>query len=599
MASSSFFDGSRENPAILAESDSNEERSPSNLAVDSRDYTAIIPESHEPAEVDASSSSIAAGSRDDPEAIPEPDRDGDGEGVATVSGVSETILGFRKRNEEEERRQEEMRRRWVELNAKRQKTMNYELARSYALDLHSFEIPMIASRNQNKEDEEGEGVKGTSKFQEEIERRKRRKRRDLISSIASSSDVEMDLMVKRTPPLLTELCIRVLADNSDAIKSLHLVPDHLKKKLSNRVSDLSKLNTRFMQLLVQGSPYEISARNCVDFEEKDLTDILSECDGVSLKVLSLDLCGRAMTENSITEFLKGSPEGFPSLTTLSLQGSFCLTDNALALISRSAPLLQLINLSECSLFTSRAVEILADNFGSTLRGLNIGGCQGIKPSNVFKRSLSRFERLNSLSVAGLESVHDVVVEFLTSRGSNLTHLSLASCTEVTDVTILTIGRYCTKLESLDISELYELTDKSLKEITDGCRALNSINLARNRFSDGAVSVFLEVLGGSLNQLCLANVRDVGEDTAISLAKNCKMLLYLDLSWCRKITEEGLKRIMSRCWLLKSLKLFGWTQVRQEFLEELSRSQVNIVGLKMTSIFAHPDDSYPSVDAKFF
>lgn len=134
-----------------------------------------------------------------------------------------------------------------------------------------------------------------------------------------------------------------------------------------------------------------------------------------------------MTENAITEFLKYSPNGFPSLTTLSLKGAFCLTDNALALISRSAPLLRFINLSECSFLTFHAVKILADNFGSTLRGLNIGGCQGIKPSNVFKSSLSKFTELNYLSVAGLEDIHDIVVDFLVYRGSILTDLSLASC----------------------------------------------------------------------------------------------------------------------------------------------------------------------------
>lgn len=134
-----------------------------------------------------------------------------------------------------------------------------------------------------------------------------------------------------------------------------------------------------------------------------------------------------MTENAITEFLNRSPNGFPSLTRLSLQGAFCLTDNALALVSRSAPLLRVINLCECSLLTFQAVKILADYFGSTLRGLNIGGCQGIKPCDVFRTSLSRFEKLSSLSVAGLEGIHDVVVEFFASRGCNLTDLSLASC----------------------------------------------------------------------------------------------------------------------------------------------------------------------------
>lgn len=146
------------------------------------------------------------------------------------------------------------------------------------------------------------------------------------------------------------------------------------------------------------------------------------------QVLILELCGRSITDNTINEFLKRSPNGFPSLTTLSLPGAFCLTDNALALISNSSPLLQFINLTDCSRLTFRAVEILADKFGSTLRGLSIGGCQGIKGSKVLSSSLDKFKKLNYLSVSGLEIVDDVVVKtFFMFRSSNLTDLSLATC----------------------------------------------------------------------------------------------------------------------------------------------------------------------------
>ncbi|CAH8304905.1 unnamed protein product [Eruca vesicaria subsp. sativa] len=124
------------------------------------------------------------------------------------------------------------------------------------------------------------------------------------------------------------------------------------------VSDLSRVDKGFVKLLVDDSRCEVFVKNCVDLEEEDLTKILSECDRASLKVLNLDLCGRAMTENAITEFLKLSPSGFPSLTRLSLQGTFCLTDNALALVSKSAPLLRVVNLFECSLLTFQAVCIL-------------------------------------------------------------------------------------------------------------------------------------------------------------------------------------------------------------------------------------------------
>ncbi|VVB16898.1 unnamed protein product [Arabis nemorensis] len=610
MSSSNFPDGSRENPAILPESD------PAEFLDGTLENPAIIPDSD-----------------DDDEEDPLPNFVGFDSLIHVIEAMrNEGLLGSRNEHEEnqnqrridEERRQREENLRRIdeerqreenlrekrrlegererEERAKRHKEDVYNKAKNFALELHNDLNPKNLQK-QSKEEEAvkvKEDAKGKSQFMEAKKGIDKRKEDSISSSTAKCREIGFKLLTERKAPSLMEMCIKVLAKNSESIMSLSLVPDHLKNKISNLVSNLSKIDARFMQLLVQDSPCEIFSRNCVDLLEKDLIQILSDCDRVSLKVLSLDLCGRAMTENAITEFLKrSSPYGFPALTTLSLKGAFGLTDNALALISRSAPLLRFINLSECSFLTSNAVKILADNFVSTLRGLNIGGCQGIKPSNVLKSSLSRFMNLNYLSVAGLERSHDVLVDFFISRGTNITDLSLASCNEVTDRTIWTIGRYCPHLEALDISDLDNLTDDSLEYITDGCRFLNSVKLTKNRFSDEAVAAFLEVRGGSLTQLCLNNVRDVGQDTAISLARNCKMLRHLDLSWCRKITEGELRLILSSCSLLRSLKLFGWTQVEDRFLEELSRSQVCITGLKMTSVFANLDDSFPSIDAKFF
>ncbi|KFK26357.1 hypothetical protein AALP_AA8G237900 [Arabis alpina] len=596
MNPSNFPDDSRENPSMIQESDP------------FIDYT--------------------IGSRENPEIIPDSDDDDAPpgfEGFRSMFRAMETMesqefLGFlnrdvedekqriRKRIEEEERVREENLRekrrleaveRIREESAKRHKEGVYRIAKKFAFELHS-ELKIKSLQKQSNEEEEvvKGGVKVKSLFKEAkevIDKRKEKKKK----SVGGSSEIGFSVVTERKAPSLMEMCTKVLAENSESIQSLHLVPDHLKTKLSSLVSDLSKIDARFMQLLIEDSPSEVFSKNCVDLLETDLVKLLCDCDRYNLKVLSLDLCGRAMTENAITEFLKHSPFGFPALTRLSLKGAFGLTDNALALIARSAPLLQFINLSECSFLTFNAVKILANYFGQTLRGLNIGGCQGIKACDVLKSSLLRFMNLNYLSVAGLERIHDILASFFASRGANLTDLSIASCYEVTDRTIWTIGKYCPHLEALDISDIDNLTDESLEHITDGCRYLNSVKLTKNRFSDEAVAAFLEVRGGSLNQLCLNHVRNVGQEAAISLAKNCKRLHHLDLSWCRKLTEGELRLILSSCSLLKSLKLFGWTHVKDEFLEELSRAEVCITGLKMTSIFANLDDSYPSVDAKFF
>lgn len=76
----------------------------------------------------------------------------------------------------------------------------------------------------------------------------------------------MNLTTERKAPTLVDMSARVLAENSEAIKSLNLVPDHLKKKISS------------------------FARNCVDLVEKDLINVLCDCDRSNLLVSPISIC---------------------------------------------------------------------------------------------------------------------------------------------------------------------------------------------------------------------------------------------------------------------------------------------------------------------
>lgn len=61
-------------------------------------------------------------------------------------------------------------------------------------------------------------------------------------------------------------------------------------------------------------------------------------------------------------------------------------------------------------------------------------------------------------------------------------------------------------------------------------------------------------------LGLSDNFQVAQNTAVSLARLSRNLHYLDLSWCRNLTNEALGLIVDGCLSLKVLKLFGCTQV---------------------------------------
>uniref|UniRef100_A0A453SYC0 Uncharacterized protein n=1 Tax=Aegilops tauschii subsp. strangulata TaxID=200361 RepID=A0A453SYC0_AEGTS len=99
-------------------------------------------------------------------------------------------------------------------------------------------------------------------------------------------------------------------------------------------------------------------------------------------------------------------------------------------------------------------------------------------------------------------------------------------------------------------------------------------------SDEALSQFLEESGGCLTELSLNNIEKVGNLTARAIASKCSLRLeILDVSFCRGLTNEALGLIVDSCSSLRTLKLFGCTQITDIFLKGHSNSLVKIIGIE--------------------
>ncbi|CAL5421890.1 unnamed protein product [Camellia sinensis] len=428
-------------------------------------------------------------------------------------------------------------------------------------------------------------------------------------------------------PLLLDLSLEVLAKNAEAIVSLEHIPDALKHRLTDLLCDSRKMNIHALDLLVQGSPTEIRIKDCSWITEEQFTKRFGSFDPKNLKVdyisnlndscpakrvghlapqvlglvLQLDLCGQCLLGGNLVKTLARSPNSLPDLAIISLKGACRLTDIALKELLVSAPALQSINLSQCSLLSNTGIDILADSVGAILKELYIDNCQRID-AMLIAPVMKKFKHLEVLSVAGIQTVCD---EFLTDIipvcGRNLKELDLAGCLKLTDISTEVIGNTCPGMCSLNISNLHKLTDLSMQYLANGCQSIQTLKLRQNSFSDEAIAAFLEASGKSLKELSLNNVRKlqhqlcwlefkswkhVGPNTALSLAKCSKELLSLDLSWCRKITNEALGLIVDSCLSLKLLKIFGCTQIGDEFLYGHSNSLVQIIGCSMTPVLDH-------------
>ncbi|XP_058767818.1 DNA repair protein rhp7-like [Vicia villosa] len=411
--------------------------------------------------------------------------------------------------------------------------------------------------------------------------------KDLIDSIKwTSKRIGGKLEGKVSVPSLQELCIRILAKNVDAIVSLESVPDDLRHRLSQLLCDSRRINDHFFGLLVGGAPTEIRLRNCSWLSEDHFTKCFQASDTSNLVVLQLDLCGRCLPDYVVVATLARSPKQLPNLTSLSLRGACRLSDGGLRTLVSSTPTLRSINLSMCSLLTSASLYFLAETLKSLLKELYLDHCIGIDAALIVP-ALVEFEHLEVLSLAGIPTVCDTFVkDYIVARGHNMKELILKDCINLTDASIKVIAEYCPGICELDLSNVCKLTDVSMGYLTNGCRALHTLKLCRNSFSDEAVAAFVETNGESLKELSLNNVKKVGYHTTLSLASHAKKLHSLDLSWCRNLTDNALGLIADSCTALRLLKLFGCTQVTDVFLKGHSNSQMQIIGIKMTSVLQH-------------
>ncbi|XP_055820345.1 uncharacterized protein LOC129889172 isoform X2 [Solanum dulcamara] len=305
-------------------------------------------------------------------------------------------------------------------------------------------------------------------------------------------------------PSLLDLSLKTLAENAEAIVSLEGVPDILRRRLTELLCNSRKMSSHMLDLLIQGSPTQIRIKDCSWLTEEQFCNSFRDFDRRNLMVLQLDLCGQPTLDHVLGTTIAPASNSLPNLAILSLRGACRMSDRALETLVTSAPSLQSIDLSQCSLLTHTSIGIAANSLGSILKELCIDDCQSIDAIHILP-SLEKMECLELLSVAGIHSVCDQFVsELLTARGHNIKQLDISRCQNLTDHSLKFIGDTCANLHSLNISNLSKLTDVGLQFLANGCRSIRKLIFCRNNFSDEGIAAFLEASGACLEELSLNN-----------------------------------------------------------------------------------------------
>ena len=268
----------------------------------------------------------------------------------------------------------------------------------------------------------------------------------------------------------------------------------------------------------------------------------------------------------------------PLLEHVEVQAPF-LTDNQLALFSQNCPHLHTFNIglseftfgpgvtelvANCPLLThlnlantiniSENVLVSIAEHCTTLTTLHLPGEMKFN-SDLMCGIWRANPRLQTLVLDGCAPIDPLSFDVSSVEVSSLTHLDISS-TNLTESSLLTLFSKCPMLAHLDMSFTNNASSTSVMTcLGRSCPFLHTLILTQCDGLDHpppALSA-LAIYCISLATLRLAGTNATEEGLLAIIGKNAK-LQFLDLSWCRQMSDTTLYTLTKSCAELHTLKL---------------------------------------------
>lgn len=387
---------------------------------------------------------------------------------------------------------------------------------------------------------------------------------------------------------LFDICTDFLVANFDDIESLGYLDGPIRTAIANALIAKDKLHGKALWVVAEPGMDILDLSDCSSITEHDLEAIVKKLLAGGLLYLHLDQAGRCVTH----KFVKAIHH-HKQLLGISIGGAYLLKDEDAVSLVRMAP--SSLAFKACPLLGSLTCQSLSHVYQSNhpLIELNL---EDLNFSKTDLESLvsrpETFAKAKSVSLKRLRGLDDSILAQLVQHSRQT-------------------------LEVLDISENYDLTDKSLEEICNhGLRNLQSLNLSGNKqlTMEGLLALFHTVKGQALSPpnlttLELANLHHMAvSDSVLDLVtatssqlrvlniqgssvvsdegleyltnRSRYSLEKLNVSYCVKLTDQGLGYLVDCCSGLQRLEIWGSAQLTSAFLDGHSRANdasLKIVG----------------------
>lgn len=238
-----------------------------------------------------------------------------------------------------------------------------------------------------------------------------------------------------------------------------------------------------------------------------------------------------------------------ALRRLELREAALVTERALALFARRAPLLTHLTLQGSPSFGAHGLAELLTRTPN-LQHLDLTGCSQVNwPQEETQGRLA----LQYLDLTDCIAVTDAGLRAAVRVCPHLLYLYLRRCVHVSDAGLKFIPAYCSNLKELSVSDCVAVTDFGLYELAKLGAALRYLSVAKcTQVSDAGV----KAVARRCYRLRYVNARGceaVSDDALVQLARSCPRLRALDLGKC-DVGDAGLGALAHSCPNLKKLSL---------------------------------------------
>ncbi|KAI0371546.1 RNI-like protein [Pilatotrama ljubarskyi] len=290
-----------------------------------------------------------------------------------------------------------------------------------------------------------------------------------------------------------------------------------------------------------------------------------------------------------------------SLVSVAINRISGLTDHSIAQLVRGLPHLEVLEMDGLPLVTSLSVRDVW-TFARGLTRWTMSGCLHITnsafpwvPEREQLRSLEALEgtsrpratwlenlpplvlpgthKLNELRVLDLShciKLTDSAILGIVAYAPRIQHLSLAGCIELTDRAMRALCALGNHLAVIDIGGLERVTDEGAFALASSCRRLQSVDISFIPNLSDLVVLELAALP-HLRRLAAAGLPRLTDNAAYFLAEHASELELLHLTYCIRLTLDGVRALLRQLTRLEHLSLSGIAALRRRGVRRFSEA----------------------------